>query len=274
MLLPISIGGRLSPHPSDRCFPMTCSERVHGERDPLFSAETDRRRFLIFGLGLFAVGCASPQRTAGLPGVIWPKDEPIVAERPSSSSTGHTPSPTSSGSGSATGVNEFPGVLGRDQWAKGAPAPELMDRLGGVRYITIHHDGMNPFYGDDAGAAADRIELIRRSHRGKGWGDIGYHFVVDRGGRVWQARSLSYQGAHVKDYNELNIGIMALGNFDIQSPTDAQITALSRHVNAVMNRYRVSASNVRSHQEWSATACPGRNMQGRFVTLRTRSFAA
>lgn len=148
-----------------------------------------------------------------------------------------------------------------------------MDRLTGVRYVTIHHDGMNPFYGDDSASAADRIELIRRAHRNKGWGDIGYHFVVDRGGRVWQARPLNFQGAHVKDHNEQNIGIMALGNFDLQTPSDAQVVGLSRHVAAVSQRFGVPAGNVRTHQEWAATACPGRNMQHRIVTLRSRSFA-
>src|SRR5690606_33763918 len=154
------------------------------------------------------------------------KDEPRprqpIATRP-------TPPPTSAPPASPASL-EFSGVISRDRWSAGDPVPTLMDRLTGARYITIHHDGMNPFFGDDSASAADRIELIRRAHRGKGWGDIGYHFVVDRGGRIWQGRPLGFQGAHVKDHNEQNIGIMALGNFDLQSPSDAQVVGLSRHV--------------------------------------------
>lgn len=229
----------------------------------------DRRKFLMVGLGLFATGCAASTKTASLPGVIWPKDDP----RSTSSSPSRTSRPVPTAPPPAPSSLDFPGILTRDRWSAGDPVPTLMDPLNGVRFITVHHDGMNPFYGDDSASAADRIELIRRSHRGKGWGDIGYHFVVDRGGRVWQARPLNFQGAHVKDHNEHNIGIMALGNFDLQAPSDAQVVGLSRHITAVMHRYGVSTGNVRTHQEWAPTACPGRNMQHRIVTLRTRSFA-
>ena len=98
---------------------------------------------------------------------------------------------------------------------------------------------MDPFYGTATGDVAARIEQIRKLHRNRGWGDIGYHFVVDRAGRVWEARPIKYQGAHVKDYNFANIVVLVLGNFDEQLTTGAQLKALRRHLHALMRRYRV-----------------------------------
>ncbi len=77
-------------------------------------------------------------------------------------------------------------------------------------------------------AAAGRIELIRAGHRARGWGDIGYHLIVDPLGNAWQGRPLIWQGAHVKDRNEGNIGILVVGNFEVGRPTGPQLDALVR----------------------------------------------
>ena len=159
-------------------------------------------------------------------------------------------------------------VLPRNTWALGRPVPVLMARMTTIRFITVHHDGMEPFAATNRQSVAGHLETIRTLHRNKGWGDIGYHYAVDRAGRVWEARPLRYQGAHVKDRNPGNIGIVALGNFDEQFPSDAQLEALNRHVHRLMRAYRVPVSRVRTHQEWGPTACPGRHLQRYLVDLR------
>jgi N-acetyl-anhydromuramyl-L-alanine amidase AmpD len=118
------------------------------------------------------------------------------------------------------------------------------------------------------------MELIRTSHRRKGWSDIGYHYVIDRAGRLWEARPINYQGAHVRDNNEHNIGVMCMGNFDLQQPSEAQLTTLARTVQQIRQYYRVSESRIYTHQEINPTACPGRNMQPRVVTMRSRRMFA
>jgi len=145
-----------------------------------------------------------------------------------------------------------------------------MDRMLPVRWITVHHDGMSAFNANDQPSAAARLEAIRRAHRGKGWGDIGYHFAVDRGGRVWQGRPLRWQGAHVKDCNPGNVGVVMLGNFDIQSPSKAQTDALQMHLAWLMKAYSVPVGRLRTHQEWptAKTACPGRSLQAHMVKAR------
>lgn len=213
-----------------------------------------RRMFLFAGLGLVLTGCAQ-QRSTSLPGPIWPQpDVPSSPAIPKRSS-----------------ITTNPGnVIKRTNWATGDPVPSLMNRMTPVHNITIHHDGMKPFTSTDVRSGAARLDAIRRAHRGLGWGDIGYHYAIDRQGRVWVCRPLVYQGAHVKNHNPGNIGVVVLGNFDDQAPAKSQIQALQSHVTWLMRTYRVPISRVRTHQEWETarTRCPGTNMQRYMVAAR------
>ena len=123
--------------------------------------------------------------------------------------------------------------------------------------------------------SAERIETIRNGHRGKGWGDIGYHFIVDRSGRVWEGRDIRWQGAHVKNCNEGNIGVMCLGNFCEQRPSDAQLDALNRVIVQLRGYYRIGPAAVYTHREWpgAATVCPGDNLQAKVLTMRRAGFS-
>lgn len=137
-----------------------------------------------------------------------------------------------------------------------------------VNRVTIHHDGMDTFTSRSQGDAAARLERIRLAHRAKNWGDIGYHYLIDPAGRVWEGRPLSWQGAHVGGQNPGNLGICVMGNYEDQYPNDLQLEAVERFVSSQMRQYRVPVSRVYTHQELAATACPGRNLQPRLVSIR------
>jgi hypothetical protein len=159
-------------------------------------------------------------------------------------------------------------AMPRSAWAQGEPVASEMDRMSAIRDITVHHDGMEAFHATDRGSVAQHLEDIRRLHRRKGWGDIGYHFAVDPAGRVWEARPLRFQGAHVKDHNPGNIGIVVLGNFEMQSPTEQQVAALRGLLASLMSSYGVTVQRVHTHREWAVTACPGDRLQSQMVRLR------
>lgn len=199
---------------------------------------------------LFDPGPAQPSYSPAAEPYIDPEPEPVIVSNPA------PPRPAATG------------IIARRAWSRGNPIPTRMNRMLPVRFITVHHDARVNRDTNQA-AVARRIDAIRRYHQNdRGWGDIGYHYVVDRAGRVWEARPLGWQGAHVKDRNPGNIGVVALGNFDNQSPSTAQVNALMNHVRGLMDRYRVPVSRVRTHQEWAATACPGRNLQRIMVQSR------
>ncbi|MBT6269856.1 MAG: N-acetylmuramoyl-L-alanine amidase [Phycisphaerae bacterium] len=220
---------------------------------------TTARRTFMLASALFLVGCGTKKVTSTLPSPIWSGlPEPQLAEVPVI-----LPGPTI-----------LLGAISRGSWAQGQPIPRNMNRMLPVRYITIHHDGMSKFISTSKNEAADRLEIIRKSHlrrNGGRWGDIGYHFAIDPAGRLWQARPLAWQGAHVRAKNEGNIGVVVLGNYELQSVNRAQLAAVTSTLQLLMKKYKVPVSKVRTHQEWAATACPGKSLQQAMVGIRGRA---
>ncbi|MEM8783330.1 MAG: peptidoglycan recognition family protein, partial [Planctomycetota bacterium] len=158
-------------------------------------------------------------------------------------------------------------VIPRAAWTR-APVGSNINRLDGVNRITVHHAGGSPFWNTDARSTYRTLESIRGGHRSNGWADIGYHFIVDRDGRILEGRSLRYQGAHVKDNNEHNVGVMVLGNFNEQSPSARQLQSLNATLNALAATYQVPVHRVYTHRELGQTACPGRSLQAHMDRIR------
>lgn len=228
----------------------------------------DRRAFVGCGILLLTgamVGCQSGG-TSRLPGPAWPRgDAPPVAP-PVTASRPYVPPPTS-----PQPLARVAGVMPRSSWTSASPVLSLSNPMNGVNRITVHHDAINSLSLRTQSDMIRRLESIRQSHRRQNWADIGYHYVIDPTGRVWEGRPLSLQGAHVSDCNEHNIGVMVMGNFDQQTPSSSATSTLDEFVRELMRTYRVPISRVYTHQEFKPTACPGRNLQRYMLQTRSRN---
>ncbi len=163
-----------------------------------------------------------------------------------------------------------PFVIPRDKWTSSGPKRWLADPMSTVNRITVHHDAIMPVPGGAYAESLRRLQLIRTGHLNNGWADIGYHFAIDPNGRVWQARPLELQGAHVKDNNPGNLGIVVFGNYEQIRPTAQSVNALDQMLAYAMQRFGVPLGRVYTHQELRPTACPGRNLQAQMNSTRSR----
>ncbi|MEQ9455668.1 MAG: peptidoglycan recognition family protein [Phycisphaeraceae bacterium] len=246
-----------------------------------------RRGVLLGGLGLALAGCVSGDRSSNRwvsngSGVVQEREGSFYipsARRQTPASpearAGWQPARLPTASPATASLPTRPGgpvgVVSRSVWTNEGPVAGRVSAMGGVRRITVHHEGWTPVYFDDASSVIDRLLQIRKVHvKDRGWGDIGYHYVVDRAGRVWEARPLIYQGAHAgpNGANRHNVGIMVLGNFDRQRPSDAQFGGLVTMLRWLCSQYRVPSREIYTHQELNPTACPGRVLQAQMVALR------
>ena len=130
-----------------------------------------------------------------------------------------------------------------------------------IRRITVHHDAIMPVPSGSYSDSLRRMQLIRTGHLNNGWADIGYHFAIDPSGRIWQARPLELQGAHVKDNNPGNLGIVVFGNYEKIRPTRASLSSVNKMITYAMERFNVPLDAIHTHQELRSTACPGRYLQ-------------
>ena len=163
------------------------------------------------------------------------------------------------------------GVLARREWTSTGPIMSLINPMNGIDRITVHHSAVIAAGVRGKSDATRMLNAIRSGHVGQGWADIGYHFIIDPQGNIWEGRPVRYQGAHVKENNEHNLGIMCLGNFDQERPSSAMLSTLDGFVADRMRAYNVPLSRVYTHQEIRSTECPGRNLQGYMVATRSGS---
>jgi hypothetical protein len=150
----------------------------------------------------------------------------------------------------------------RESWNATAPIASRLTRASGPwNRITIHHSAKDSkeMGTPTRGNVADTIHDIQSFHmRGRSWGDIGYHFLVDPTGRVWQGRPLDYQGAHAQGANNVaNIGICLIGDFNHERPDPRALDALERLVDALCERHQIPRNRIYGHRRFAATECPG-----------------
>lgn len=153
-------------------------------------------------------------------------------------------------------------VQPRKAWQAVAPDRGNITPMGRIHRVTIHHSAM--YFRDTRPASCSaQIQRIQRDHmRNRDYGDIGYHYLIDPSGRIWQGRELRYQGAHASGSNNAgNVGICLLGNFvrgrNGQGPTQSQVSALRQLTAVLVQRHGIRAEAIFSHSDFKATDCPG-----------------
>jgi hypothetical protein len=172
------------------------------------------------------------------------------------------------------------GIIPRAAWTHAGPAKPCL-LLGGVNLLTFHHDGDPvPFADTDYGKTAAYLERIRAYHVRTGFEDIGYHYAIDRAGRVWELRSHLLRGEHVRagyddkhvlhKWNDNNLGIVVLGNFMLQQPTAAQQQRICSFGLQLRKQYYLSIEQIRVHQELVTTECPGVHLRPYMDQVRAR----
>lgn len=139
---------------------------------------------------------------------------------------------------------------------------------------TLHHTAGSNSY--TKAQSAGIVRATQAYHTGsQGWCDIGYNFLVDRYGQIFEGRkggiTKMVRGAHagVNAANERTIGVSMMGNFDVARPPKALRTAVAnliawRHSIAgvpATGTYSLGGKRVNrimGHRDVMSTACPGR----------------
>lgn len=157
------------------------------------------------------------------------------------------------------------GVVTRSQWGAMQPVTSRLNPVGGpYSRITIHHSAeipgitLNGAYGN----SVEALRKIQHHHiKGQGWGDVGYHYLIDSSGRVFEGRDDRYQGAHAGgNMNVRNLGICLLGDYSGHTPSPEALASLEHLIEEYRIRDSIARSNVLTHGDLKNTECPGRHI--------------
>jgi len=105
------------------------------------------------------------------------------------------------------------------------------------------------------------LKTIRSWHvDGRGWKDVGYHYIIHLDGKISKGRSDSILGAHVKGHNTDSLGICYIGGMDADNnhAKDTRTCAQKDSLDALLLTLKQMHpdSTVYSHNEFSNKACP------------------
>ncbi len=183
-----------------------------------------------------------------------------------------------------------PTVFSRAQWG----ADESIRNKSALRYGTISagfvHHTVNANDYSEAQVPAIIRSIYAYHVKSRGWSDIGYNFLVDRFGRIWEGRfggiDKPVVGAHTLGYNEYSFAMSAIGNFETVQPSDVMLRAygqlfawkLSLHgVNPASMSQKVGSSTfaaINGHRDAGSTACPGKYLYAKLPLIRQYASAA
>jgi N-acetylmuramoyl-L-alanine amidase len=139
-----------------------------------------------------------------------------------------------------------------------------------VRFAVVHHTAGSNAYSPSQSAAI--VRGIEAYHvKANGWNDIGYNFLVDRYGQVFEGRYGGMDrpviGAHAQGFNTGSVGISLIGTYNSASITPAQRMAL---VKLLSWRLDVAHVDPLATLVWPSSGNP-KFRAGKKVTLRTIS---
>ncbi|NNU28126.1 N-acetylmuramoyl-L-alanine amidase [Isoptericola sediminis] len=187
----------------------------------------------------------------------------------------------------AVPVPDRPTIASRAAWGADESIMSWTPRQGDVRAAAVHHTAGTNSYSE--GQVPGIIRGIYAYHaQTRGWGDIGYNFVVDKFGRLWEGRAggITAQtiGAHAQGYNSVSTGVSVLGNYESATVSNAAVGAVVDLLAWKLALHGVPAdgsttvdgtplAHVFGHRDVGYTACPGRTLYEKLGEIRRRAAA-
>jgi len=150
-----------------------------------------------------------------------------------------------------------------------------------IKKIIIHHTGTN----NSKYIGKTPEEIMRATYKfhssTKGWGDIGYNFLISKSGAIYEGRAGGdfVIGGHAYCANTQTIGISLMGNYEDETMNKAQMIALKRLITGLSKKYHINPSdssyfigkntpNLVGHKDYGNTLCPGKNVYKYLQNIR------
>lgn len=195
-----------------------------------------------------------------------------------------------------------PGIISRAGWG----ADESLrgctpDYSREVVSAAVHHTASTNGYSADAVPGIIRgfyaYHTRPESAGGRGWCDIGYNFLVDQYGRIFEGRAggitSTVVGVHTGGFNSRTIGVAAIGDFSSYGPSAQLAESISQLIAWKFAVHRIPANasvtmvsgggasrypagtvvtfnTIYGHRDAALTSCPGQSLYDLLPAIRNR----
>ncbi len=139
-----------------------------------------------------------------------------------------------------------------------------------ISKIIVHHTASTANLQDPKKAIRD---IYNWHAKGRGWGDIGYNYIIDPQGNVYEGRAGGEKviGAHAGKANTGSIGISVMGNFETAEVSEKALVSLTRIISEKTKIHHIDPAgssvfrgermpNIIGHRDVMSTSCPGKNL--------------
>jgi peptidoglycan hydrolase-like amidase len=184
----------------------------------------------------------------------------------------------------AKAASTIPTVISRSQWGANEAYLDWTPRYQAPTKFFIHH---TVTANNDPNPAATVRAIYYYHAVTRGWGDIGYNYLVDSQGKIYEGRKggNGVIGAHTLSYNSGSIGIAVLGDYRSGSLATATRTSIENliahrsYLNAINPIAKWTAGspkpgtkhNISGHRDAGNTTCPGDNVYSKLSTIRSNT---
>jgi len=175
-----------------------------------------------------------------------------------------------------------PDFCDRECWAPGGVCPEDSTPVyTDVTHIIVHHSAANYPEGQD-------YKQVVRSYwdyhvNTHGWDDIGYNWLVDPNGVIYEGRGKDKKGAHFSGANSNTMGVCVIGDYQTATPTNVSLNKLEDLIAWEASRKNIDVLttglhdasgltiyHVAGHRDGpGSTECPGNNLYNLLPQIRT-----
>jgi hypothetical protein len=189
-------------------------------------------------------------------------------------------------------------IITRAEWGGDAVVPRAAPSYGQVQLAFVHHTVNANEYGPEESAAI--VLGIAKYHRDhNGWNDLGYNFLVDQYGQIFEGRAggvdLPIVGAQAQGFNSVSTGIACIGTYTSVAQTEAGMEALARIIGWKLSYHGIPVAGavtvtsaggetnkfaagtpvtfqrISGHRDGNATSCPGNVLYAQLPDLRNRA---
>lgn len=197
---------------------------------------------------------------------------------------GQSPSDATVGTSGATAAQAAgqPTIYSRADWGADESLRGSTVQYGQIEAAFVHHTVNSNSY-----SASDVPAIIRGIYafhvKSRGWRDIGYNFLIDKWGRIWEGRHGGIDkpviGAHTYGHNDDAFAASTIGTYTDTEPTQATLNAYARLFAWKLDLHDVDALSkanldgevvnaISGHRDTYATACPGDRLYAKLPQIR------